>query len=72
AYLRSDEGTTVLCVHNLSRFAQPVELPLSRFEGSQPVELMGHVPFPRIGTLPYLLTLAPYGYLWLELTEAVG
>jgi maltose alpha-D-glucosyltransferase/alpha-amylase len=69
AYLRSGEGTTVLCVSNLSRFAQPVELPLARFEGSQPVELMGRVSFPRIGSLPYLLTLGPYGYLWFDLPD---
>jgi maltose alpha-D-glucosyltransferase/alpha-amylase len=73
AYLRSSDepGSIVLCVHNLSRFAQPVELPLGRFEGRQPIELMGRVTFPRIGTLPYLLTLAPYGYLWFELAESV-
>jgi len=70
AYLRgSDGGATVLCVHNLSRFAQPVEVPLGRFEGRHPIELMGRVTFPRIGTLPYLLTLAPYGYLWFELVD---
>ena len=70
AYLRADRGTTVLCVNNLSRFAQPVELPIGRFEGHQPVEMMGRVPFPRIGSLPYLLTLGPYGYLWFDLSEA--
>jgi maltose alpha-D-glucosyltransferase / alpha-amylase len=63
-------GDTVLCVHNLSRFAQPVELPLSRFDGRQPIELLGRVPFPPIGQLPYLLTLAPYGFLWFDLSEA--
>jgi maltose alpha-D-glucosyltransferase/alpha-amylase len=68
-YLRASAVGTVLCVHNLSRFAQPVELPLGRFEGCHPVELMGRVTFPRIGTLPYLLTLAPYGYLWFDLLE---
>jgi maltose alpha-D-glucosyltransferase / alpha-amylase len=68
-YLRASAAGTVLCVHNLSRFAQPVELPLGRFEGYHPVELMGRVTFPRIGTLPYLLTLAPYGYLWFDLVE---
>ena len=62
-------GDTVLCVHNLSRFAQPVELPLARYEGRQPIELLGRVPFPRIGQLPYLLTLAPYGFLWFDLSE---
>jgi len=62
-------GDTVLCVHNLSRFAQPVELPLARFEGRQPIELLGRVSFPRIGQLPYLLTLAPHGFLWFDLSE---
>ena len=62
-------GDTVMCVHNLSRFAQPVQLPLGRFEGRQPIELLGRVPFPRIGQLPYLLTLAPYGFLWFDLSE---
>jgi maltose alpha-D-glucosyltransferase/alpha-amylase len=62
-------GDTVLCVHNLSRFAQPVELPLGRFEGRQPIELLGRVPFPRVGQLPYLLTLGPYGFLWFDLTQ---
>jgi maltose alpha-D-glucosyltransferase/alpha-amylase len=79
AYLRHDPGTEVspepttgdivLCVHNLSRFAQPVELPLGRLEGRQPIEMMGRVRFPRVGTLPYLLTLAPYGFLWFDLSE---
>jgi maltose alpha-D-glucosyltransferase/alpha-amylase len=83
AYLRSDPerpedeqdapervGDTVLCVQNLSRFAQPVELPLARFDGRRPIELVGRVPFPRIGQLAYLLTLAPYGFLWFDLSEA--
>jgi maltose alpha-D-glucosyltransferase/alpha-amylase len=70
AYLRASEGRTVLCVHNLSRFAQPVEVPLDRFEARHPIELMGRVTFPPIGTVPYLLTLAPFGYLWFELAEA--
>jgi maltose alpha-D-glucosyltransferase/alpha-amylase len=32
------------------------------------VELVGGVPFPRIGELPYLLTLGGYGFYWLRLT----
>ena len=55
--LRSPCGDDiVLCVNNLSRFAQPVELDLRRFEGRTPVEMLGHVHFPKIGELPYLLT----------------
>jgi len=59
----------VLCVNNLSRFAQPVELHLARFEGKTPIELIGRVPFPRIGELPYLLTPGAYGFYWFQLVE---
>ena len=62
----------VLCVCNLSRFAQPAELPLIRFEGKTPIELLGRVPFPRIGELPYFVTLAPYGFYWFELVDPPG
>jgi maltose alpha-D-glucosyltransferase/alpha-amylase len=62
-------GDTVLCVHNLSRLAQPCELPLEQFEGRRPIELIGRVQFPTIGGLPYLLTLPPYGFLWFDLSE---
>jgi maltose alpha-D-glucosyltransferase / alpha-amylase len=69
AYLREHEGVTLLCVANLSRFAQYVELDLRQFEGRIPVELIGRVHFPRIGELPYLLTLGPHDFLWFELTS---
>ncbi len=69
AYLRQHEEGTILCVGNLSRTAQAVELDLHEFEGHTPVELSGGTAFPGIGQLPYLLTLPPYGFLWFELTE---
>jgi maltose alpha-D-glucosyltransferase/alpha-amylase len=58
---------TVLCVNNLSRFPQPVELDLRRWEGVVPVELLGGVRFPQVGELPYLLTLGGYGFYWIRL-----
>jgi maltose alpha-D-glucosyltransferase/alpha-amylase len=67
AFLRCAGEDIVLCVNNLSRFAQPVELDLRRFAGMTPVELLGKVHFPRIGELPYLLTLAPHGFYWFAL-----
>ena len=67
AFLRTLGDHVVLCVNNLSRFAQPVELDLRRFEGLTPVEMLGHVHFPRIGELPYLLTMAPHGFYWFTL-----
>jgi maltose alpha-D-glucosyltransferase/alpha-amylase len=79
AYLRDlDLGDgfheTVLCIANLSRFAQPVTLDLADYAGYQPVEMLGYVPFPTISREPYSLTLAPYSFLWLELqaTSPIG
>jgi maltose alpha-D-glucosyltransferase/alpha-amylase len=59
----------VLAVANLSRFAQPAELSLGRWEGSTPIELLGRVPFPKVTSMPYSVTLAPYGIYWFELVE---
>ncbi|MGF7234990.1 MAG: maltose alpha-D-glucosyltransferase [Frankia sp.] len=69
AYVREFGDDLVLCVANLSRFAQPVELDLRRFERMIPTELIGRVHFPRIGELPYLLTLPAYGHYWFALTR---
>ena len=67
AYVREDEYQTILCVANLSRFAQPVTLDLSEFEGMTPVEMLGYVEFPTISKAPYHVTLSSYGFFWLEL-----
>ncbi|MET1754194.1 maltose alpha-D-glucosyltransferase [Novosphingobium sp. RD2P27] len=70
AYFREHGDETILCVANLSRTAQAVELPLHEYEGRTPVELTGGTPFPKIGHLPYLLTLPPYGFLWFCLSNS--
>jgi maltose alpha-D-glucosyltransferase/alpha-amylase len=67
AYLRRLGEEQVLCVMNLSRFAQPVDLDLSGLSGMTPVEMLGYVEFPPITRQPYRLILAPYGFLWLEI-----
>ncbi len=67
AYLRALGDETILCVANLSRSAQPVELDLSAYKGRVPVELIGRTPFPPIGELPYLLTLHGHGFYWFRL-----
>jgi maltose alpha-D-glucosyltransferase / alpha-amylase len=69
AHVRRWEDDTVLCVHNLARSAQAVELDLSTFAGRVPVEMFGNSRFPRIGDLPYLLTLGPRGFFWFQLQE---
>jgi maltose alpha-D-glucosyltransferase/alpha-amylase len=69
AYLRTIGDEAVLCIFNLSRAAQPVELDLARYKGRVPVELMGRSSFPPIGDLPYLLTLPAYGFHWFVLAS---
>jgi maltose alpha-D-glucosyltransferase / alpha-amylase len=46
-----------------------VELDLSEYEGRYPIELFGRSRFPRIGELPYLLTLGSRGFYWFALVE---
>jgi maltose alpha-D-glucosyltransferase / alpha-amylase len=72
AFVREDADDAVLVVANLAATAQPVELDLSPWEGRIPVELLGGTQFPAIGQLSYLLTLAPHGFYWLDLTEHDG
>jgi maltose alpha-D-glucosyltransferase/alpha-amylase len=67
AYLREFGDDTILCVANLSRSAQPVELNLAPFKGRVPVEMLGRTAFPPIGDLPYLLTISAYGFYWFRL-----
>jgi len=69
AYVREFDGEAILCVANVSRAAQAVELDLSRFRGRVPIELLGQSHFPPIGELPYLLTLSSYGFHWFLLAE---
>jgi maltose alpha-D-glucosyltransferase/alpha-amylase len=76
AYLRrfrqDDREDIVLCVNNLSRFAQPVELMLAPLAGKRPIETLGRVPFPPIGELPYFIALPPYGFYWFQLVDEEG
>ncbi len=70
AYLRQQDDTAILCVANLSRTPQAVEIDLAEFQGRIPIELDGHSEFPPIGQLTYLLTLPPYGFYWFLLSES--
>jgi maltose alpha-D-glucosyltransferase/alpha-amylase len=59
----------ILCVANLSRSAQATELDLSAWKDRIPLEMLGRTRFPPIGELPYMITLAPYGFYWFQLKE---
>ena len=59
----------IVVVANLSRYAQPVELDLSRWQGLVPEEMFGRVPFPTINGRPYRLAMGPHGFYWFHLVE---
>jgi maltose alpha-D-glucosyltransferase / alpha-amylase len=69
SYVREFEGEKILVVSNLSSQAQAAELDLRRWKGTVPIEMFGGNPFPRIGDLPYLLTLGPYHFYWFRLRQ---
>lgn len=70
AFTLSYEDETVLCVYNLARSAQPVQLNLAGYAGRVPIEMMDRTPFPAITHEPYQLALAPYGFYWFLLSES--
>jgi maltose alpha-D-glucosyltransferase/alpha-amylase len=70
AHVRRYADDIVVCVHNLARSAQAVQLDLSRWEGLVPEEMLGRTKFPAVGELPYLLTLGPRGWFWFRLVPA--
>ncbi|MEP0321811.1 maltose alpha-D-glucosyltransferase [Bauldia litoralis] len=69
AYVREFDGERILCVANLSRQAQAVELDLAAYKGAVPVELTGGAAFPPAGDLNYMLTLPAYGFFWFLLAD---
>src|ERR1700721_2886550 len=69
AYVRQYGDEVILCVANLSRSAQATELDLSAWKDRIPLEMLGRTCFPTIGELPYMITLAPYGFYWFQLQE---
>jgi maltose alpha-D-glucosyltransferase/alpha-amylase len=66
-HVRRYADDIVVCVHNLARSAQAVQLDLSRWQGLIPEEMLGRTKFPAVGELPYLLTLGPRGWFWFRL-----
>jgi maltose alpha-D-glucosyltransferase/alpha-amylase len=67
AYIRRLGNEVILVVNNLSSTAQPVELDLQRYKGNILIEMFGKNMFPRVGDLPYLLTMGPYQFFWFRL-----
>jgi maltose alpha-D-glucosyltransferase/alpha-amylase len=69
-FIRRYQNETLLCIFNLSRFVQCTELDLSAYNGLRPVELIGESQFPKIGDLPYFITLGPHSFYFFRLEQA--
>ncbi|SNB68447.1 maltose alpha-D-glucosyltransferase/ alpha-amylase [Arboricoccus pini] len=69
-YLREYESETILCIFNLSRNAQAVDLDLRAYKDRIPVDLIGRSPFPPITEQAYRFTLPPHAFFWFTLAEA--
>jgi maltose alpha-D-glucosyltransferase/alpha-amylase len=67
AFVRRYESEQILCVANLSRFLQVVELDLGQFRGMVPVELFGANELPAVGETPYFMTLGPHSFYWFSM-----
>ncbi len=74
AFVRTLEGEQpFLCVANLSRLAQHVELDLREYTTFTPVEVFGRTKFACVAEGTFPLTLAPYGFFWFVLEgDATG
>ncbi len=72
AYVRKYESEQILCVANLSRFLQAVELDLSKWKGLVPVELFSSNEMPVIGDAPYFLTMGPHSFYWFAMQPRVA
>ena len=70
AFVRTYENERLLVIANLSRLAQSVQLDLSKFQESIPVELFGHAQFPPVTANPYFLTLSAHCAFWFSLEPA--
>ncbi len=67
AFIRQHGDETILVVVNLSRFAQPAELDLSRFAGHSVMEVFSQNYFPAVTDKLYPITLGPHAYYWFAL-----
>jgi len=69
AFVREYDGEQILVVANLSRYAQPVQLPVDEsLDGLAPVELFSQSPFPALSAEEsYQMIVGPHGFYWFKL-----
>lgn len=68
SFLREHGDEKILCVNNFSERPQAVSLDLGEFSGVTPRELSGGAQFPAVTRDPWVVTLAPHGFFWFDLS----
>jgi maltose alpha-D-glucosyltransferase / alpha-amylase len=66
-FLRSYDKQRIILVANLSQFSQVTTLDLTGFKDCDVTEVFSQNRFMNVGEGHYSITLAPYGYYWLQL-----
>ena len=72
AFIRQHQDERILVVANLSRYAQPLEMDLSIYQGMTPIEVFGSTRFPVITAEPYKLTINPHAFFWFLLAPTAA
>ncbi|NLF84458.1 MAG: maltose alpha-D-glucosyltransferase [Candidatus Gastranaerophilales bacterium] len=66
-YVRSYEDEKILCVVNLAKTAEFIDIDLSEFSGCKLVEVFGQSEFPEIDHQKYVFMMQPHSFFWFEI-----
>jgi len=69
AYIRSYEDENILCIVNLSKTSEFVELDLSKYTGKSLIEIFDRKIFPEIKGNKYIFTMQPHSFFWFEIKD---
>ena len=67
AYRRSYKDENILCIVNLSKTSEFVELDLSKYAGKSLIEIFDRKIFPEIKDSKYVFTMQPHSFFWFEI-----
>jgi len=67
AYIRNYENEKILCIVNLAKTPEFVELDLSEYAGNDLVELFHQTVFPEITEQKYFFTMQGHSFFWFEI-----
>lgn len=72
AYVRSYENEKILCIVNLSKKSEFVELDLGKYHGSGLIEIFDKSIFPKVDGDKYVFTMQGHSFFWFEMLGEIG